>query len=344
MTDSQSQTERKDRNETGASDEAEGGPGAGDRDEPGATTAAADRADRATLTSRIGQLEAENRQLRQAVTDTSHQQYRGTARGLIAVGLLCGVVGFATAGSDVLFALAGIGLFSGVLTYYLSPDRIVAADLGSRIYAATARSYDELCADLGLSDRRLYVPVASSNSADEVRLFVPQQASMEPPTEEALKTGTFVTDSQSGSYGLSVHPTGGGLFGAFRTILDGPLEPTPQAAAEQLSDAVVEDFELAKSVAIDTDADAAGDADGDQGRLSVHFVDSLYEPRSGFDHPLVSFFAVGLAVALDAPVEATVTDTDPFSVSLHWETAEIADTAEATARERPTAQPSVGSE
>ena len=335
MTDPQSQTERKDG--TGAGKKAE------TEDETG-TAAAAETADRAALTSRIGQLEAENRQLLRSVADTNNQQYRGTARGLIAVGLLCGAVGFATAGSDVLFALAGIGLFSGVLTYYLSPDRIVAADLGSRIYAATAQSYDELCADLGLSDRRLYVPVESTQSADAVRLFVPQQASMEPPTEETLQTGTFVVDSQTGSYGLAVHPTGGGLFGAFRTVQDGPLEPAPQAVAEQLSDAIVEDFELAQSVAIDT-VDTDGDTDSDWGRLSVRFVDSLYEPRSGFDHPLVSFFAVGLAVALDAPIEATVTDTAPFSVSLRWEIDETAaDAAESAARERPTAQPSAGAE
>ena len=284
-----------------------------------------DEPDRAELTTRIEQLESENRRLRRSVSDARRQQYRGTAKGLLAIGVVCGLAGFATNRSDVLFALAGVGLFSGVLTYYLTPDRFVAADIGDRIYAATAQSYEEICADLGLSDRRLYIPVGATadTAADsdtpstagpsEVRLFVPQQAAMERPDATALKTGSFIVDNQSGSYGLSIHPTGGGLFAVFQTVLGGPLASDSQVLARQLSDAVVEEFELAKSVATDVDPD--------RGRLSVRFVDPLYESRSRFDHPLVSFFAVGAAMGLDSPVETTITNTDPLSVTLHWETA-----------------------
>jgi hypothetical protein len=300
------------------------------------------------LTTRIEQLEAENRRLRRSIEDTRQHHYRGTATGLVAVGIVCGLIAFATNRSDVLFALAGIGLFSGVLTYYLTPNRVVAADVGDRIYAATAQSYEEICADLGLSDRRVYVPVGATttdnadNESDEssttkgsdVRLFVPQQGDMEIPDARALKTGSFIVENQSGTYGLSVHPTGSGLFAAFQTVLDSPLESDPQTLAQQLSDAVVEDFELVRSVATDVDPD--------QGRLSVRFVNPLYESRSGFDHPLVSFFAVGVAVGLDSPVETTITDTDPLSVTIHWETdATRADTA--ATRDQPTAQPSTGS-
>lgn len=280
-----------------------------------------DEPDRAELTTRIEQLEAENRRLRRSVSEARRQQYRGTAKGLLAIGVVCGLAGFATNRSDVLFALAGVGLFSGVLTYYLTPDRFVAADIGDRIYAATAQSYEEICADLGLSDRRLYIPVGATADSDtpstagpsEVRLFVPQQAAMERPDATALKTGSFIVDNQSGSYGLSIHPTGGGLFAVFQTVLGSPLASDPRVLARQLSDAVVEEFELAKSVATDVDPD--------RGRLSVRFVDPLYESRSRFDHPLVSFFAVGVAMGLDSPVETTITNTDPLSVTLHWEIA-----------------------
>lgn len=300
------------------------------RSDPRDTDPDGDTADRATLTSRIEQLEAENRRLRRSVEDTHRGQYRRTAVGLVAVGLVCGLVGLATTRSAVLFALAGIGLFSGVLTYTLTPDRVVAADLGTRIYAATAGSFEELCADLGLSDRRVYVPVESTRDEAAVRLFVPQQATMQIPDGSVLNAGAFIVEG-SGTYGLSVQPTGGGLFAAFRTVLDGPLDSDPQAAARQLSEAVVEDFELARSVTTD--------ADPEQGRLSVRFVDPLFECRSGFDHPLVSFFAVGLAVGLDTPVETTVTNTDPLSATLRWETdRRRADTA--TANDHPAAQPS----
>jgi len=319
----------------------------GDRDDARTEATAGDdtAVDHAALTSRLGQLEAENRRLRETDQHTS-QEYRRTARGLIAVGLLCGVVGLAVTGSDVLFALAGIGLFSGVLTYYLRPRATVSADICGRIYGASARSYDALCADLGLSGRRLYVPVESTTPEDAVRLFVPQQATQETPTASTLQTNSLIADAQSGRYGLSVHPTGGELFGAFQRVVDGPLDADPQVAAQQLSDAVVESFELAKSVSTDLDPQ--------KGQLSVRFVDPLFDRRAGFDHPLVSFFAVGLAVALDTPVDATVTDTEPFSVRLRWETARSTgetapdtgvevDTDTADTAQRSTTQPSAGS-
>jgi len=313
MTDTQSQTRQRN----------------ADRDTTEAPNEDTVTTDPAVLTNQIEQLAAENSRLRESLKGTGYKQYRGTARGLIAVGLLCGAAGFATTRSDVLFALAGIGLFSGVLTYYLTPERIVSAESATNIYAAVARSYEEMCADLGLSDRRLYVPVDSAEPEDSVRLFVPQHSTMAIPTASALQTNSFVADTQSGICGLSVHPTGGGLFEAFQTVLNGPLKCDPNAAAEQLSDAVVEEFELARSVT--TTVDSSGET------LSVRFTDPVYECRSGFDHPLVSFFAVGLAVALDTPVDATVTDTDPLSVTLHVESDETAADTDTVDPQKPAA-------
>lgn len=274
--------------------------------------------DSADLQGRIEQLAAENRRLRRAVGEASKQQYRSTAIGLVTVGVICGLLGVATPGGDVLFALSGIGLFCGVLTYYLTPNRVIPATVSERLYTATAGSYEEICQDLGLSDRRLYVPIPTaegeSNTDQDavVRLFVPQQSSAALPPVEQLTDGAFIVD-ETGTHGLSVQPTGGTLFDAFSAVLSEPLAETPQALYEQLSDAVVEDFELARSV--------TADIDPDDGRLSVRFVEPLYNSHRQFDHPLVSFVAVGLAVGLDVPVETTITNTDPLSVTFRWETA-----------------------
>jgi len=284
------------------------------------------RADRAELTDRIAELEAELRRLRRSTDRGQREQYRSTAKALIAVGIACGIAGVVL-DSSVLFALAGIGLFSGVLTYYLRPEGVVAGDLGTRVYAATARSYDGLCADLGLSDRRLYVPVGATDAAGAARLFVPQRAEMDPPDAATLTDETIIDDA-SGTAGLSVRPTGGGLFAACRPTLNGPLGEEPSTVAQQLSETVVESFELAQSVATDVDAEG--------GQLSVRIIEPVYEHRSGFDHPLVSFFAVGLAAGLDRPIEATVTETDPFVIALEWETA-APETA--AAADQPAAQP-----
>jgi len=302
-----------------------------DTQEPnGATEKSADRAE---LTNRLAELEAETRRLRRSTDRGRRKQYRSTAKALIAVGIACGVAGVVL-NSAVLFALAGVGLFSGVLTYYLRPETVVAGDLGTRVYAASARSYDGLCADLGLSDQRLYVPVDGADANEAVRLFVPQEAGMGPPDATVLTAGTVIADEASGRYGLSVRPTGGGLFTACRTTLNGPLGDDPETVAQQLSETVVESFELAQSVATDVDAEG--------GQLSVRIVEPIYGHRSGFDHPLVSFFAVGLAVGLGRPVETTVTNTNPLSVTLDWETTAAREST--TAAEQPAAQPAAGSD
>ena len=299
-----------------------------DTDTQQTNSATDETAERAELTNRLGELEAETRRLRRSTDHKAHEQYRSTGKALIAVGIACGVIGLVV-NSAVLFALAGVGLFSGVLTYYLRPDQVVAGDLGTRIYAPSARNYDGLCADLGLSERRLYVPVDAA--ADEaVRLFVPQEAGMEAPDDTVLTSGVVIADDTSESAGLSVQPTGGGLFAACRTVLNGPIGDDPETVAQQLSETVIEEFELAESVATDVDTES--------GRLSVRIIEPVYEHRSGFDHPLVSFFAVGLAVGLGRPVEATVTETEPLSVTLDWET-DGAQTA--TAATQPAAQPTV---
>lgn len=301
----------------------------------GSDQSVADResADEAELRERIDQLDAENRRLRRSVTEATQQQYRSTALGLLAVGVVCGLLGIVTPDGAVLFALSGVGLFSGVLTYYLTPNRVIPAELGERIYTATAGSYAEICRDLGLSDRRVYVPIpvaeestsaASTDSDGEptraasagpeqertARLFVPQQATAELPDADRLTEGAFVVDA--GTHGLSVQPTGGGLFEAFSAVLSEPLAETPEALSQQLSDAVVEEFELASS--------ATADIDPEGGRMTVRFAEPLFDSHRQFDHPLVSFCAVGLAVGLDSPVETTVTNSAPLSVTFRWET------------------------
>jgi len=280
------------------------------------------------LVAQLDMLSAENRRLRRSVADARRHHYRGIAAGLFIIGVICGVLGFATTvGSDVLFALAGIGVFGGVFTYFLTPDRFIPADLGERVYAATAASYERICADLGLSARRVYVPLDRPNNDSaskemrgkeptrltlyNVRLFVPQRADAEIPDNFTLRENAFVVDARNQTHGLSVIPTGSGLYDAFMNSLDGSLEDEPQELYRQLSDCVVEDFELARSTTVDIDRE--------RGRMSVEFADALYDDRSRFDHPIASFFAVGLANGLNLPIEMTITSTAPLSVTFRWD-------------------------
>jgi hypothetical protein len=268
---------------------------------------------REELTAQIDLLAAENRQLRERLAAAHRSQYRETALALCGVGLACGLLAVVVpTASTVLFALAGIGVFGGVLTYVLTPERFISADVGQRVYAATAASYERLCGDLGLSDRRVYVATDEPTGAGEFEswLFVPQTDSTAIPEPTDFDSAFVVTE---GHRGLSLRPTGSELFSAFEDSLTEPLGTTPAELCDQLSDGLVEDFELARAVEYDTDP-----ADG---RVSVQITEALYGDGGQFDHPVVSLFAVGLAAGLSKPVEATVTTAEPLSITFRWEPA-----------------------
>jgi hypothetical protein len=276
------------------------------------TATEASALDRAELAAQRDLLVAENRRLRDLVATKRRRRYRGTALGLCAVGVLCGLLTVVVpSASTVLFSLAGTGVFGGVLTYVLTPERFIAADISERVYESTAESYERLCGDLGLSDRRVYVPPASTGEDEETVggwLFVPQQSDTEVPDPEAFDSALIV---EEGHRGLSVRPTGSGLLTALQASLTDPLGATPDTVCRQLSDALVEEFELADTVEYDTDPV--------DGRLSIRLTEPLYGDGSRFDHPVVSMLAVGVAMGLDTPVETTVTATEPLSVTLRWE-------------------------
>ena len=268
------------------------------------------------LSAQVDLLAAENRRLRQLVADSQRSRYRDTAIALFGVGLFCGALGYVTpAASTVLFALGGTGVFGGVLTYFLTPERFISADVGQRVYRATAESIERLCGDLGLSERRIYLATPATEDTtpreDTAWLFVPQSTETSVPDPETIDSTFHLNEDQ---HGISVRPTGNELFSALRTSLTGPLGTTAQDLCGQLSDAVVEDFELARGVEYDVDPT--------NGRVSIRITDPLYGSGNQFDHPIVSLFAVGLATGLETPIESTVTGTEPLAVTLRWEPAD----------------------
>jgi hypothetical protein len=277
----------------------------------------------AAMAARIEALEAETRRLRAESRRAKRTRYRRTAAGLAGVGVVAALAGllFPDA-SDVLFALAGTGLFAAVLTRYLTPERFVAADVGERVYAPLAANHGGLAAALGLADDRVYVP-----RDGDPRLFVPQYDRHELPADDALAE-TLVVPEAERARGLSLRPTGGALFDEFERTLSGPLATTPRSLCDQLTAALVESFELADATEVDVDPTG--------GRASIAVSGSAYGPGDRFDDPLVSLLAVGLAVGLDRPVRATVdriggrddeavgtrsqgVDADGFVATFRWE-------------------------
>ncbi|WP_254861467.1 hypothetical protein [Halovivax gelatinilyticus] len=249
-----------------------------------------------TLATQRDVLAAENRRLRTEYARAQRARYRRTALGLAAFGLLAiaGALVF-PAGRDVLLALAGVGLIGGLLTYTLAPGHYVAADVGERVYAAQARNADALATELDLRDEPVYLPGEGT-----ARLFVPQRAD---PTDPDPADGPIVTDPDS--RGLLLEPTGRPLYEAFERAVTGEPASDPPVVATQLADAIVEQFELARSATVDAEVD----------RLTVAVSNSAFGDLDRFDHPIPSLMAVGLATVLDRPVTV---DVDPGDDRSDW--------------------------
>jgi hypothetical protein len=275
----------------------------------------------APLSARLEVLREENERLREEYAATQRTRYRTTALGLAGIGVLAGLAGVLFPPQrTVLFALAGTGLFVGVLTYYLTPEQFFPARIGTTVYEALAANEAALTAELGLEDEQVYVPV--DGGRDGVRLFVPQHADYELPSADALGDVFVVTDDES-TRGIAVRPTGVGLLDELTRTLSGGLGDDATTIATQLSDALVEQFELVERAQPDVD-DAAG-------QVTVAVTDSAYGSITDFDHPVASVLAVGLARGLDVPVtldvEARSDDRADYVITCRW-AVEATDTSE----------------
>lgn len=286
---------------TGAADPETGD----DTEPPGSESAPVGPPDSDDRGVRLAVLEAENRQLREEYTRARQASYRRTAIGLFVVGLigLVGGLGFPTA-RTVLFALGGTGVFAGVLTYVLTPERFVSAQVGARVFQALRADRTAVIDELGLRGEPVYVP------GDGVRLFVPRREG-EPLPDLAASTDLFVVPEESERGGVAFHPTGEPLFEELDAARDGPIDATPQATASVVADALVELFELADSV--DYDVDAATN------RVTFEIGGAGLGDPTGVDHPIPSLLAVALVRALDAPVRTDVTDDDPLTVTCRYD-------------------------
>lgn len=310
-----------------------------------ANTADAEEPDVAELAAEVDLLAAENRRLRRQYERARHAQYRRTALGLVALGLLAVAGGAAFPGArTVLLVLGATGLFAGLLTFYLTPEQFIPARVGEQVYSALAANEAAMAADLGLADHRVYVPTGDPD--EPVWLFVPQHEHYAVPDADALADVFVVTDDER-ARGVSLEPTGRVLFDEFERALAGPPGEDPERIATQLADALVEQFELVDSTRVSSDSDgtdgpgeSGGDRAGDEGgerddgavgdqvgereptgRVTVAVAGSAYGAIDRFDHPVASLLAVGVARAVGTPVTVAVTgggDRSDYAVTCRW--------------------------
>lgn len=275
-----------------------------------------EEADPFELAERIRILSQENQRLREEYARSRRVQYHRLAIGFIAVGLLSTLGGLLfPARQTVLFSLGGTGLFIGILTYYLTPEKFIPVTIGREMYSTTAANQAQLTTELGLQDQYLYIPTPpqSPDMTLPVRLFIPQHTDYTVPDNDDLESHNVVTADES-SRGVAFRPTGGPLLREFEQALTGNLGSTPEMLADQLTDGLVEQFELVESATFEVDTDA--------GRLTASITEPVYGPVDQFDHPVASFLGVGTAYALDTVVTVETTpaegDRADFIVTCRW--------------------------
>jgi len=279
--------------------------------EPGPTADTESTVD--ALRLELERLRERNEQLRATYARARKAEYRRAALGMAVVGVVA-VAGAALLPvvRTVLLVLGATGLFGAVLTYYLTPERFVAAAVGRGVYRSMAEDRSALAAELGLADEHIYVPTTEMGT--RVRLFVPQFEEYAVPPVDALD-GPLVVPADEAGRGVTFTPTGRDLYESFADAVSGDPESDPRVLVTQLCDALVEQFELVE----------ATDADYDVGerRVTVSVDGSLYGPADGVDHPVVSVLAVGLARTLEGPVVADASATEnagsDFVVTFRWE-------------------------
>ena len=258
-----------------------------------------------TLEDALAQLEVlreENRRLREEYVRARQSSYRRAATALAAFGAIAAVAGLLFAGvRETLFGLAGIGIVTAILVYFLTPSKVAASTVGERSYGALAALGDAIGAELGLQETRVYVPTDEIDGTTvPAKLFVPLHESYSVPSPDELAS-VFVVETDEQTRGASLPPIGAMLVRECRQTMVDALASTPDALLDQLTEAVVEGFELA--------GDAVADLDAEDGTATVGIRDATFGDVDRFDHPLASFLAAGLAVGLATPVElAAVSD------------------------------------
>lgn len=262
-------------------------------------------ADDEALEDQLSTLKAENRRLREQYAETQRQTYRRTAAGLAGVGVLAaGTALLVPSAQQVLFALAGIGVFAAVLTWFLTPEHFIPIETTNAIYQPLAANAEDIAAELGLSGTRIYLETDEGS-----RLYIPEGETTHLPS--AFKSA-FVIGETPAETGLALQPTGIQLVDEFEHTHTRPLPETPTELSTHLTEGLVQGLELATAIEADVMTD--------QHKVIFEITESQFGSLSQFDHPIQSFLAVGVARGLETPVTVTKSTTDDgtATVVIDW--------------------------
>lgn len=201
-----------------------------------------------------------------------------------------------------LVALSAVSVFSSLLLYLVTPERFLAADVAASIASVASQNTALLVERAGVNPTPRYVPTDSG-----VKLFFPGQGTDTTPPASAL-TGAGTEIDQAD--GLVLEPTGTELLGSagFQTS---KLPTDAEEALVILSPVIVNQFGLADRATIES---------VDDQHVTLRVSGTVFHTEHTCDDPVQSILSVGLATALDAPVQPamTVDENDDLLITLQW--------------------------
>ncbi|MDS0221644.1 hypothetical protein NDI54_09805 [Haloarcula sp. S1AR25-5A] len=265
-----------------------------------------------TLEAELEVLREENRRLRDSYARAKRTTFRRTALGFFAVGGLSLIAAFLFPTLQTVFiAFGGTGVFAGIVTFYLTPERFVSASVSDTVFTTLADVEQHLVRELELQTEAVYVPTPSRPETN-ARLFVPQHVEYVIPDTERLGE-LFVTSAVEAGQGVSLPPTGDRLYTEFDRTLSGDLGDDPGTIATQLTASLAEQFEVVDDTMVEIDSENR--------HASIAVDNPAFGDINQLDHPVVSLLAVGFATGLDRPVTADTHDDDRFSgvVTVSWD-------------------------
>jgi hypothetical protein len=211
----------------------------------------------------------------------------------------------------VLFVLGAIFLFSAILTGVLGAERRIDAWAAEGIYADTAANVEALVEAYELRGPTVYLPHRAGEDP-RAWVFVPRTTDFELPPVGTLRP-LFVGPTEGPPRGISLRPSGDGLFRDVEAMLDGTVSDAPGELAMELADGLTEGLELAE--------DVEPVVDPDERRVTFRIAGNAYGRIDRLDHPVQSLLGVGCAVGLDRPVLAETSIDDgryDYAVRCYW--------------------------
>lgn len=218
---------------------------------------------------------------------------RQSAFGFIILGLVStagGLLEWNTQMAVVLVAVGATFFFGGIVTLTLDSGQYLVTSVHQSIYSDLSENLERLIEAYDLQKTLIYLPRTGSESPV---LFLPKHPDHQLP-RDIERDSLFVESHNSRAEGIILRPAGATLFSKFESMLEGEMGGTIEELTRQLSDGLIEGFELVDGIRTDVRPE--------DNVVEFVITGDLHRTGRAHENPVQSFLAVGLAKGLDTPI------------------------------------------